>query len=250
MKKFFFFIVLMLFTTIAQAENTTWVKGGLSFFDGETFCNDNNASFGDDPKDRCGDNFEGNSFFIQVSPINVRGKFNSSKLGYRIEPWMGYSQTGDTDAVGGQEYGYFQNGVLVAFLQAKLTNLSIKNFQFGTNLFLDFEVMSDFTVYGGPVAGFEFSQLSSEVTEYDNELDPATGEFVETLYYGRHKTSKWVSNFIYGAEVGAEYNITKNVTFGAFAGILQHSPMFDYPSKSQWNQGTEVRAGTGFTVYW
>ena len=246
MKKFLFFIGFMLLTTIAQAENTSWIKGGLSFFNGETFCTDNNPSFSDDPQDRCGNNFDGYSFFIQVSPINVRGKFNGSKLGYRFEPWMGYSQTGNTE-VETIEEEVFDTDVLESYAKIKFTKLNIKNFQFGTNLFVDFEIVPDVTIYGGPVAGFELSQISAAVTDTDHFLDSAfEGEVTD----GFHSTSEWASNFIYGAEVGAEYKITKTVAFGAFAGILQHSSMYDDGSESQWNQGTEIRAGTGLTFYW
>ncbi len=251
MKKLLFFIVFMLVTTIAQAENTSWIKGGLSFFDGETFCTANNPIFDNDTTGtRCGNNFEGKSFFIQVSPINFRGKFDGSKLGYRFEPWMGYSQTGKTDAESDIEGQLSNNGVVVVFTDTELTDLSVKNFQFGTNLFLDFEVLPNLTIYGGPVAGFEISQISAEVTQYGNVLDVTTGEYVEEIIEGYHSQSEWVSNFIYGAEIGGEYKITKTLALGAFAGFLQHGAMFDGESESKWNQDTEIRAGTGLTFYW
>ncbi len=252
MKKLLFFIVFMLVTTIAQAENTSWIKGGLSFFDGEHFCADSNPALSDEPQERCGNKFDEKNFFVQVSPINVRGKFNGSKLGYRLEPWMGYSQTGNTDTDGAKEdIWLYQGTLLVEYDQVKLTNLSVKNFQLGTNLFLDYEVLPDLTIYGGPVAGFEISQISAEATHYFYErLSPDGDEFDETIEDGHYNTSEWVSNFIYGAEIGGEYKITKNVALGAFAGFLQHGTMFDGESESKWDQDVEIRAGTGLTFYW
>ncbi len=251
MKKLLFFIVFMLVTTIAQAENTYWIKGGMSFFSDETFCSNNSPSFHNNPENNCGHNFNGKNFFIQVSPGNVRGKINGSKLGYRLEPWIGYSQTGKTEAAGDADsYGYNNAGELDEYDQLILSNLSVKNFQLGTNLYLDFELLPNFTIYGGPVAGFELSQISGEATGFYYDLDTATGEFEETKEWAYHNVSEWVSNFIYGAEIGGEYKITKTVALGAFAGILQHSDMFSLISSSQWNQGTEIRAGTGLTFYW
>ncbi len=251
MKKLLLFIGFMLVTTVAQAENTFWIKGGLSFYNEETFCADSNPSFGIDPEHNCGNNFNGKNFFIQVSPGNVRGKLNGSKLGYRVEPWIGYSQTGKTDAAGDAEnYGYNNAGELDEYEQVKLTNLTVKSFQFGTNLFLDYEVLPDLTIYGGPVAGFELSKITTETAQFYYDLDTATGVFVEEKQWAYNRTSGWSSNFIYGAEVGGEYKITKTVALGAFAGILQHSDMVDSASDSQWNQGVEIRAGSGLTFYW
>ncbi len=249
MKKFVFFIGFMMFATVAHAENTSWIKGGLSFFNGESFCTNNNPSFGDDPQNRCGDDFDGKNFFIQVSPINIRGKLNDSKFGYRFEPWMGYSQTGDTE-VETLEEQEFDGDILEFFAKIKFTKLNVKNFQLGTNLFLDFEVMPDITIYGGPVVGIELSRINAEVTDTDNELNTVTGEFDVEVTDGDIYSSGWSSNFIYGAEVGAEYKITKTVALGTFAGILQHHSMTDKESYSQWNQGSEIRAGTSLTFSW
>ncbi len=252
MKKLLLFIVFMLIATTAQAENTSWIKGGLSLFEDEIFCTDNyDLIYTYGLEELCGNNFNGKNFFIQASPVNIRGKLNGSKLGYRVEPWMGYSQTGNTDFVGGIEDGDWVGGQLEYWFQTKISNLTVKNFQFGTNLFLDFEVLPDFTIYGGPVAGFEISQISAKVEHFNYELDTATGVVAETKRGGHNNVSEWDSNFIYGAEVGGEYKITKNVALGAFAGFLQHGAMVHgNETLSEWNQGAEIRAGTGLTFYW
>lgn len=249
MKKFLFFMVFMLFATVAQAERTPWIKGGLSFFDGEKFCTDNNPSFDQNIQNRCGDNFDGKSFFIQASPVNLRGKFDGSKLGYRLEPWIGYSQTGNTDSEGGQEDEGFVNGVLDSYNQTKFTNLNIKNFQIGTNLFLDFEIMPDVTVYGGPVVFYQFSKLTAEVTHYGYDSN-ASGGFDETLDDGHYSTSEWDSDYGYGANLGLEFKITKTLALNTFAGVLKHGSMYDEVSESQWDQDTEIRAGLGVTAFW
>ena len=87
MKRTIIVMLLLLIPSLAFADNTSWVKGGLAWGDLEGCDVD-----GSGPAN-CQDLDTEDEFFFQVSPFNVRTKINKSKFGVRFEPWMGYSQS-------------------------------------------------------------------------------------------------------------------------------------------------------------
>lgn len=255
MKKVLIIMMVLLLPGVAFAENTSWIKGGKAWGD-LTACT--YAEEADLKSASCVDADTEDEFFFQVSPFNVRGKINKSKVGYRFEPWIGYSQSSasESNTFDGQ-LALDSSGPVPAPNINSSVDYDFKNIQLGFNMFLDYEVINNFEVYGGPLIGFEVNEISAEANVNQANLadtdpavlDPIAGFNADGIY-----DSGFDSNFFWGGEFGAEYKIMPAVAIGGFMQWIVHdnnihADIADAGGASN-DLGTEMRAGAGLTYYW
>lgn len=248
-----FFICSMLFATIAQAENTSWIKGGLSSLGDQEDCafERNRGERGRGDIKKCvGDDVLKSSgeFFFQISPINVRNKIDRVKgLGYRLEPWIGYSEAKISSEIT-EEIRWSKSGNRTLTFDA-----TVKNIQFGTNLFLDYTIIKDLEIYAGPMIGFEMSKITGETSRIYSGRRPHI--------HSDNIITDFDTNFFWGGEAGAEYKLLKDISLGAFVSLINRdNNTYAYQKGNgdsdgderfgEFDLGTEVRAGVGLTYYW
>lgn len=207
MKKFIILAVL-LFATNANAGTYSWVKGGVGF-----------GTFDACVSNICFENGEietSRDFFIQISPVSVRRELTKD-FGLRIEPYGGYSE---------RDLRY--EGYSVVF------DGEVKEFQVGGNLFFDYKVTKNVTVYAGPTAGLEFSQIEGSIQGAGPEFLAET----DIMY-----------NFYPGAEAGAEYRIG-NIGVGAFWRWTNPDSYQDQTYQVKYDNDRGHQVGGQFKLYW
>lgn len=271
MKKALIILLVLLIPSLAFAGNTSWVKGGAAWGDLSAciYETDDNSRIGTFGSSACQDVDTENEFFVQISPVNIRGKINGSKFGYRMEPYFGYSQMkgsiNDTELDNVDRAAKDADDLLDPPLGVtpfyplinRGNDITIKNIQFGVNLFVDAEVIPKLTVYGGPTLGFEVNEITSresinQAESAGDPLDILNFPAQESINSDRIYDTGFDSNFFWGAEVGAEYKILSNVALGGFMQWINHDVNIhsDVAEGMTANLGTETRAGVGITYYW
>jgi len=236
--KIMWFVMFMLFTTNAQAEMTSWIKGGATILRDQQGC-----AFDIPGNEFCLDSSQiksNHNYFFQISPVNFRNKIWNG-VGFRLEPWVGYSEAKTSFDL--TEGARFSDTVLDQF------SAKVKNFQLGLNLFADYSITKDLEIYGGPVIGVEWSAIfdGKKVESYSNHTH------VDAIYSGMS------SNFLWGLEAGLELKAFENVSINAFGSLFKHKDNkysglvidgHDADLELTSNVGNEVRIGAGLTYYW
>lgn len=139
-------------------------------------------------------------------------------------------------AIAGQDGGTITVGEALG-----LNDLKFKNIQLGMNMFLDYTVMKNVEVYGGPFVGFEVSKIA-----YRQEKSGQAGDTTNTETQG---STRFDTGVFWGGEFGAEVKVFDVVALGGFMQVLKHEGDI-YNDLGISNQGTETRVGAGLTYYW
>lgn len=223
---------IVLFSSTAYGQSTTWLKGGVSIFGKK---NQGSILSHDIPEDLK----ISHPFFIQMSPASKRGNLNDSKsLGYRFEPWIGYSQATQKFSPKRKLSSGPNDARVYDF------DITLKSVQFGTNLFLDYKITQKLQIYSGPMVGFEINKASGK---YNRDFINRRGKeiFSEEFY-----NSRFAFSFFYGGEAGIEYSILPNISIGAFGAMIQHAENVYSLSNLQIKPRGEIRAGMGLSFHW
>lgn len=212
--KFIPFIIAILSVSVpAQAENYSWIKGGIGFGNTEACvsgtCYDNTSQ----PQLETS-----RDFFVAVSPGSYRARLFKD-LGLRIEPFGEYSERdvriefpGNTFNVDGEQ----------------------KEFALGVNLFFDYRIAPEWTLYVGPKAGLQFSKI-------DADAGNAPGTVVNTdIDY----------DFFPGVEAGMEYRVSRQMALGAFWAWANPDKYQDQTFQLKYDHDRGHRVGLSLTVFW
>lgn len=193
------------------------------------------------------------------------------------------------DAVAGSSYvDAISAGQLSLPDLYSLNDMKFKNYELGINMFVDYTVIKNLEIYGGPIVGYEMSQVSySQISNQDAFADPTNTEFIpgvlgvdevvdangvvttpgvdravaqeaqtnpnlQNAVVNRERvaTSKIDGGFFYGGEIGAEYKMFDVVALGGFVQWIQHDENIHGDLDLSIDNGTETRAGASLTYYW